>query len=91
MLTPNEQVDLDALELARTLAVRLPNDLGLQPMVIGWDYGLGVYIRLEGDRLVVFGRSERLDHKLIIFEQLLAEGAIFSYLDLRPTNPYYQP
>ena len=90
MLQPNDHVDADAQQLARMLSVRLPNELGITPALIGWDYGLGVFIKLDAGQTVVFGRSEHLDRKLLIFQQLLLEGAAFTYLDLRPLTPYYQ-
>ncbi|MDW8403752.1 cell division protein FtsQ/DivIB [Chloroflexus sp.] len=87
---PQMQLDTDALALARELALRLPNELGLRPAQIGWDFGLGVFVRTEQDQMIVFGRSERLERKLTILAYLLADGTPFTYLDLRPINPYYQ-
>ncbi|ACL25719.1 MULTISPECIES: cell division protein FtsQ/DivIB [Chloroflexus] len=87
---PQMQLDPDALALARELAWRLPNELGLRPAQIGWDFGLGVFIRTEQDQMVVFGRSERLTRKLMILAYLLNDGTPFTYLDLRPMNPFYQ-
>lgn len=68
----------------------LPNELGLQPAQIGWDFGLGVFVRTAQDQMIVFGRSERLERKLTILAYVLADGTPFTYLDLRPINPYYQ-
>ncbi|MCX7861047.1 MAG: cell division protein FtsQ/DivIB, partial [Chloroflexus sp.] len=87
---PQMQLDTDALALARELALLLPNELGLRPAQIGWDFGLGVFVRTEQDQMIVFGRSERLERKLTILAYLLADGTSFTYLDLRPINPYYQ-
>lgn len=87
---PNMRLDTDALALARELALLLPNELGLQPAQIGWDFGLGVFVRTAQDQMIVFGRSERLERKLTILAYMLADGTPFTYLDLRPINPYYQ-
>lgn len=89
-LKPNEQLDLDALTLARTLALRLPSDLGFTPALIGWDIGLGVYVRSTANQTIIFGQSEHLERKLATFDFLLKDQTAFTYLDLRPSNPFYQ-
>ncbi len=86
----NMRLDTDALALARELAFRLPNELGMHPAQIGWDFGLGVFVRSEQDQMIVFGRNERLERKLAILAYMLADQTPFTYLDLRPINPYYQ-
>ncbi|MCU0494829.1 MAG: FtsQ-type POTRA domain-containing protein [Chloroflexaceae bacterium] len=90
LLEPGDQVDPDALKLAQVLALRLPAELNVTPAQIGWDFALGVYIRLASNQTVVFGRSERLDEKLSIFKELLKDSTQFTYMDLRPTTPFYQ-
>lgn len=87
---PRMRLDTDALTLARELAFVLPNQIGLHPAQIGWDFGLGVFVRTAQDQMIVFGRSERLERKLTILAYLLADGTPFTYLDLRPVNPFYQ-
>jgi cell division protein FtsQ len=90
-LTPGDMVDLDALQLARTLAFRLPSEVRLSPQTIGWDYGLGVYVKTATNQTIVFGRSEDIDRKLLILDHLLnKEPTSFTYMDLRAANPYYQ-
>lgn len=89
-LEPNDRVDPDALLLAQALSVRLPTELHVTPAVIGWDFGLGVYIRSETGQLIIFGQSTNLDYKLAVLGQLLEEETAFTYLDLRPANPFYQ-
>lgn len=89
-LEPNEQLDLDAIQLAQALALRLPVELGFAPGEIGWDYGLGIYVRSAAGQTIVFGQSAQLDRKLAILKALLAEQTAFTYLDLRPDNPFYQ-
>jgi cell division protein FtsQ len=89
-LKPNDQIDIDALTLARTLALRLPNDLGFTPTQIGWDIGLGVYVRSAANQTIVFGQSEHLERKLAALDFLLKDKTAFTYLDLRPSNPFYQ-
>lgn len=89
-LKPNEQLDIDALTLARTLALRLPNDLGFTPSQIGWDIGLGVYVRSATNQTIIFGQSEHLERKLATLDFLLKDNTAFTYLDLRPSNPFYQ-
>lgn len=89
-LRPMEHVDPDALELARALALRLPTELNFTPATIEWDVGLGVYVTLSSGSIIVFGQTERLDQKLAILGQLLADGTSFAYLDLRSANPFYK-
>lgn len=89
-LEPNEQIDLDAVKLAQDLALRLPIELAFTPAQVGWDYGLGVYVRSSAAQTIVFGQSEELERKLAVLGVLLADGTSFTYLDLRPANPFYQ-
>lgn len=89
-LSPKAQLDLDAIQLAQALAIRLPIELGLTPAQIGWDHGLGVYVRTDTAQTIVFGQSENLDRKLAILAALLSDQTAFSYMDLRPSNPFYQ-
>lgn len=89
-LQPNEQIDLDAVRLSQDLALRLPLELGFTPAQIGWDYGLGVYVRSTAGQTIVFGRSEELPRKLAVLKQLLQDSTSFTYLDLRPATPFYQ-
>lgn len=89
-LQPNDRIDIDALGLARSLALRLPNEIGFSPAQIGWDIALGVYVRSPSGQLIVFGRSEHLDRKLAVLNFLLKDQTAFTYLDLRPSNPFYQ-
>jgi cell division protein FtsQ len=89
-LQPNEQIDLDAVKLAQDLALRLPVELGFTPAQIGWDLGLGVYVRSAAGQTIVFGRSEELERKLDVLNVLLQDSTPFTYLDLRPATPFYQ-
>lgn len=89
-LEPNDQLDPDALRLTQTLAMRLPAELGFAPAQIGWDMGLGVYVRSAAGQTIVFGSSANLDRKLAILDYLLKDQTSFTYLDLRPANPFYQ-
>ncbi len=89
-LKPNDLVDVDAVHLAQELALRLPVELGLTPAQIGWDYGLGVFVRGPLGQTIVFGQSENLDRKLAILNVLLQDQTAFTYLDLRSSNPFYQ-
>lgn len=89
-LQPNEHVDPNALELARALSLRLPYEVGFTPAVIGWDIALGVYVKSQSGQTIVFGRTDNLDRKLAVFRYLLEDGTVFSYLDLRPSNPFYR-
>ncbi|NJN68717.1 MAG: FtsQ-type POTRA domain-containing protein [Chloroflexaceae bacterium] len=90
VLQPHDQVDPDALTLAHILSLRLPEELGLAPSALGWDYGLGMYIETDGGQTIVFGQSNNLDRKLTILHELLETSTPFTYLDLRPSNPFYQ-
>lgn len=89
-LKPGDQIDTDALTLTRALALRLPGEIGFTPAQIGWDFGLGVYIRSASGQTIVFGQSKQLDRKLVILDTLLKDQTPFTYLDLRPSNPFYQ-
>jgi cell division protein FtsQ len=89
-LKPRDQLDRDALDLARTLALRLPGELGFTPAQIGWDFGLGVYVRSASNQTIIFGQSQQLDRKLNLLGALLNDHTAFTYLDLRPSNPFYQ-
>ncbi|PDW04889.1 cell division protein FtsQ/DivIB [Candidatus Viridilinea mediisalina] len=89
-LDPRMQLDSDAIRLAQALAVRLPVELGLHPTEIGWDHGLGIYIRTLDGQTIIFGQSDRLDRKLAILAALRSDQTPFTYLDLRPSNPFYQ-
>jgi cell division protein FtsQ len=89
-LEPMDYVDTDALELARDLSLRLPQELGFVPAQIGWDIGLGVYVTSDSGQTIVFGKTDNLDRKLAVFAHLLQEQTAFSYLDLRPSSPFYR-
>lgn len=89
-LRPNDRVDAEALKLGQLIAVRLPAELGLTPAGIGWDAGTGVFVTTGDGRTIVFGEIDRFDQKLAILELLLQDGTGFTYLDLRPSTPYYR-
>jgi cell division protein FtsQ len=89
-LKPGDQIDIDALGLTRALALRLPGELGMTPAQIGWDFGLGVFVRTTAGQTIIFGQSVELDRKLSILDALLNDQTAFTYLDLRPSNPFYQ-
>jgi cell division protein FtsQ len=89
-LNPNDQLDLDAIQLAQALALRLSVELGFTPAQIGWDYGLGIYVRSVAGQTIIFGQSKDLGRKLAILDVLLKDHTAFTYLDLRPNNPFYQ-
>ncbi|MEI7644041.1 MAG: FtsQ-type POTRA domain-containing protein [Chloroflexales bacterium] len=89
-LKPGDQIDTDALSLTRALALRLPGELAFAPAQIGWDFGLGVYVRSAAGQTIIFGQNTQLDRKLDILGALLKGKTPFNYLDLRPSNPFYQ-
>ncbi len=89
-LQPKDRVDADALQLAQVLALRLPGELNFTPAQIGWDLGLGVFVTSSSNQTIIFGQSDNLDRKLAILNFLLTDGTAFTYLDLRPSNPFYQ-
>lgn len=89
-LKPGDQIDTDALSLTQALALRLPGELGFTPAQIGWDFGVGVYVRSASGQTIVFGQSKDLDRKLAILATLFKDQTPFTYLDLRPANPFYQ-
>lgn len=90
-LEPNQHIDYNALELARALSLRVPFEVGIEPQQIGWDIALGVYIVSPWNQTIVFGTTDNLDRKLAVLKYLLDNGTTFTYLDLRPNNPYYRP
>jgi cell division protein FtsQ len=87
---PRSALDSDALALARELALRLPTDYGLFPSEIGWDIGLGVFVRMGDGRVIVFGQQRELERKLAVLAYLQNDGTAYTFLDLRPANPYYR-
>jgi cell division protein FtsQ len=89
-MQPNDQVDPDALELARRLALRLPEDLQFTPASVGWDIALGVYVRTGGGQTIVFGQTDNFERKIAVLGYLLGDKTAFTFLDLRPANPYYR-
>jgi cell division protein FtsQ len=89
-LAPNDRVDADALKLSQLIAVRLPAEVGVSPASIGWDLGTGVFITTGDQRTIVFGEIDQFDQKLAILDMLLQDGTAFTYLDLRPSTPYYR-
>lgn len=89
-LQPGNWVDADALQLAQVLALRLPGELNFTPASIGWDIGLGVFVTSATGQTIIFGQSDNLDRKLAVLNFLLNDGTAFTYLDLRPSNPFYQ-
>jgi cell division protein FtsQ len=89
-LEPGNWVDADAIQLAQVLALRLPSELNFMPASIGWDIGLGVFVTSDSGQKIIFGQSDNLDRKLAVLNFLLNDGTAFTYLDLRPSNPFYQ-
>jgi cell division protein FtsQ len=89
-LQPNDHVDPDALKLGQLIAMRLPAELGLTPAGIGWDTASGVFVTTAEGRTIVFGAIDQFDRKLAILAMLLNDGTAFTYLDLRPTTPFYR-
>jgi cell division protein FtsQ len=85
-----DYIDTDALELARALTLRLPDELGLTPASIGWDIAMGVYVKTDAGQTIVFGQMDNLERKLAILHHLRQDGTAFTFLDLRPSNPYYR-
>jgi cell division protein FtsQ len=88
-LKPKDRVDPDALEVARRVTLRKA-ELPAPLQRIEWDGGLGISLIVGDNKQAVIGKSERLDEKLAILIQLLRDGTPFTYLDLRPTTPYYR-
>jgi cell division protein FtsQ len=89
-LEPGNWVDADAIQLAQVLALRLPSELNFIPASIGWDIGLGIFVTSDSGQKIIFGQSDNLDRKLAVLKFLLNDGTAFTYLDLRPSNPFYQ-
>ncbi len=89
-LAPNDRVDADALALGRTLSLRLPGELGIQPAAINWNITEGISVATNDGRKIIFGRSDRVEDKLMVLNALLRDGTTFTFLDLRPTQPYYR-
>lgn len=90
VLQPDEQVDGDALLLAHALDARLLEEANLTPAKIGWNMGLGIYVKTKSQQMIVFGQNSDVERKLAVLQALLADETAFTYLDLRPSNPFYQ-
>lgn len=90
VLKPNDHVDKDALILGQALALRLPNELNLQPARIAWAVDTGIVVTTPDGRIIIVGRNERLNQKIMVLAQMLREGTAFTLLDLRPETPYYR-
>ncbi len=88
VLAPGDQVDADALEVARRVIIRR-SELPAPLQRIEWNATVGVSLIIDNKQAVI-GTSERLDEKLAIIAQLLRDKTRFSYLDLRPATPYYR-
>lgn len=89
-LEPNDTVDAASLRLSQALAVRLPGELNIQPASISWAGNTGIFITTSDRQTVVFGDDTHLDDKLQVLNVLLSDGTPFTYLDLRPSTPYYR-
>lgn len=88
-IQPGDYVDPDALEVARRVALRaaeLPQPIDQ----ILWKQHTGVVLKV-GAYTIVIGDSERLDEKMAILGRMLREETAFSFLDLRPSAPYFHP
>jgi cell division protein FtsQ len=92
-LAAGTRVDVDALELAQALNLRVPAEIGWQPSRYEWDpyYGLSLY---NGAQQVAFGRMQDpnvpLDTKLATLKAVAHDGTVWTFLDLRPEKPYYR-
>lgn len=89
-LETGTQLDLNAIQFAQTLALRLPNELAITPTQIIWDPQLGISVRTASDQVIVFGQNEELDRKLAVLQQLLSDQTVFTYLNLQLSSPFYQ-
>jgi cell division protein FtsQ len=87
-LQPGDYVERDALEVARRVALRA-GELPAPLQRITWQQNQGVVLEVGG-KTVVIGGSDRLDEKLAILVQVLRDHTTFSFLDLRPTAPYFR-
>ncbi|MCA0353450.1 MAG: FtsQ-type POTRA domain-containing protein [Chloroflexi bacterium] len=93
-ISAGSYIDTDALNLAQTLYLRIPKELGWQPTRYEWDpyYGLSVY---NDTNQAVFGRLAEqqvsLDLKLATLQQVQASNTAWTFIDLRPEKPYYRP
>jgi cell division protein FtsQ len=87
---PNDQVNPLALHLGRTLALRLPTEVGITPAKIGWDATNGIVVTTDDNRTIMFGRTDDFDDKFVILRTLIADGTPFTLLDLRPNLPFYR-
>ncbi len=92
-LAAGTNVDIDALELAQTLNLRVPAEIGWTPSRYEWDpyYGLSLY---NGEQQVAFGRMQdpnvALDTKIATLKAVANDGTVWTFLDLRPEKPYYR-
>ncbi len=93
-ISAGSYIDTDALNLAQTLYLRIPKELGWHPTRYEWDpyYGLSVY---NDTKQAVFGRLAEqpisLDRKLATLQQVQTSDTAWIFIDLRPEKPYYRP
>ncbi len=90
VLEPRQQVDTDALELARNLAMRLPGETGVVPQRLDWNRDTGIVVTTAEQRTIMFGTLEHLENKLNILATLQRDGTVYRMLDLRSAVPYYR-
>lgn len=93
--TPNrplkirDHVDADAVQLATRVFLRR-DELGGALTRIEWDAGLGISLIMGEGHQAVLGSSKDLDRKLAILRFIVKDGTPYSFVDLRPTTPYYR-
>jgi cell division septal protein FtsQ len=91
-LAAGEKLDADALELARALSLRLPQEASLTPRRIEWDIFYGILVITENEQKIAFGRKDdakvSLDEKIATLRSVIDQGMQFQFLDLRPGVPY---
>lgn len=87
-ITPGAYVDPDALEVARLLGA-YATELPLPVERLVWKSNEGMSLTMGG-KAVVLGRSDRLLEKMAILKELVNTSAAFSFVDLRPSTPYFR-
>jgi len=86
-LVPGDRVDLDAVQLTRTLAERVPSTLALNIVAFEYSVAQGLALATDAGYRVVLGDSQNVDYKIAVWkaveEELGRDSMPGHVLDLR--------
>lgn len=72
-LIPGDRVDLDSVQLARSLIERLPGELALNIALLEYSPASGLTVTTDAGYRVVIGDSQNVDYKLAVWQKIEAE------------------